>query len=122
MKSYLCRFEHWYLVALAVILFFACIGILRANADAVVLPVGTIIIASDGSSQTLVEAQFLLTRADMEVAANAMEDKRIDEKTIEDLRSLSNKQATQLSQETTWAVVIGVVATVGGFLLGRVAK
>ena len=122
MKSYLCRFEHWYLVALAVILFFACIGILRANADAVVLPVGTIIIASDGSSQTLVEAQFLLTRADMEAAANAMEDKRIDEKTIEDLRSLSNKQATQLSQETTWAVVIGVVATVGGFLLGRVAK
>lgn len=122
MKSYLCRFERWYLVALAVILFFACIGILRANADAVVLPVGTIIIASDGSSQTLVEAQFLLTRADMEAAANAMEDKRIDEKTIEDLRSLSNKQATQLSQETTWAVVIGVVATVGGFLLGRVAK
>jgi hypothetical protein len=114
-------FERGYLVLLACILFFACISILHANADAVVLPAGTIIIGADSSS-TLTEAQFLLTRDDMEAAANALADKRIDEKTIADLRLLSNDRAKQLANAHFWEVAIGVVSTVLGFVVGHYAK
>jgi hypothetical protein len=72
---------------------YALLGVLfmalsiHAGADATVLPVNTVISIPGSLPTTLDDAEFLLTRADMEAAALALETVRIREEQIAKLNA-----------------------------------
>ena len=107
------------IVGLAVLLFLA--GVVLAQAEAKVLPVGTLVILPDGEHITLDAVGFLLTRDDMEQATTALAQAPVDAKTILDLQTLSNQQEAALRQEWLWRGVSAAVGLLAGIAFDHYA-
>lgn len=117
------KHQFWGIVALVFIFgLLALIFTSYAFGEAQVLPQGTVITEPDGSSQTLDASHFLLDRTDMEQATLAIAAKPIDEKTIADLRTLSDKQAKDAADRGTVEIIGGLVIAVLAALLGHAVR
>lgn len=85
-----------------------------APSETRVLPAGTLISTPDGKVITLTADHFLFDRPAAEAAANALEGRKVDAKTILDLKTLSDGQQVKINNNSTWRTVIGI----GAFALG----
>ena len=110
-----------FLVAVVVV-FLLVLSVSLAQGEAILLPAGTTLTLPGKIPTTLAASHFMLERSDMEVVTVCLQERVINNKVIEDLKKLSDKQAAQLSRATMWSIVSITVAVTGGFFLGHATR